>query len=525
MAQGPPPSLRVLFVEDSADDVELIRRELARFGFHVEPRVAETRADFLTALREGTWDVVLSDHSMKGFSSTDALRLLRDQDSDIPFIIVSGTIGEDSAVEAMRAGAHDYVLKHNLRRLGPAVERELREAANRRMQRSTHAALQASEHRLRHAQRMEAVGRLAGGIAHDFNNLLTVILGFSEFLIEELPENGPAHRDATEIRMAAQRATRLTKQLLAFSRQQVLERRVIDLVAALSEMQPMIERLIGEDVQFTFSHAEPPQLVLMDPGQFEQVVMNLVINARDAMPGGGQLTLFLDRERLDANHAAELEIKPGHYVVLVVTDTGEGMAPDTIEHIFEPFFTTKPPGSGTGLGLSTVFGIVHQSGGGIEVDSVVKQGTTFRVYFPLSGAAAVDHEKHMPQSSPREQASTILLAEDEQGVRAFLEMALRRAGHRVIATPSGTEALTIAERSPDPIDLLIADVVMPGLSGPEVADRLKHRHPSMQTLFLSGYSSHSALPERVTADPGAFLQKPFTVEALLAKVRERLSRS
>ena len=525
MAQGPLTSLRVLFVEDSPDDVELIRRELARFGFEIEPRVAETRPEFIKAIGEGTWDVVLSDHSMKGFSSTDALRLLRDRNSDIPFIIVSGTIGEDSAVEAMRAGAHDYVLKHNLRRLGPAVQRELREAANRRMQRSTQAALQASEQRLRHAQRMEAVGRLAGGIAHDFNNLLTVILGFSEFLIEQLPENEPPHRDASEIRMAAQRATRLTKQLLAFSRQQVLERRVIDLVGAVSEMQPMIERLIGEDVQFTFNHADPPQLVLMDPGQFEQIIMNLVINARDAMPGGGRLTLFLDRTRIDAAQAHELEIKPGQYVMLAVTDTGEGIDAETLDHIFEPFFTTKAPGSGTGLGLSTVFGIVHQCGGGIDVNSVVKQGTTFRVYFPLSGATTADDEKHAPQSKLRERASTILLAEDEQGVRAFLEMALKRAGHRVIATASGTEALAMAERSTDPIDLLIADVVMPGFSGPDVADRLRQRYPRMQTLFLSGYSSHSALPERVTADPGAFLQKPFSVDVLLSKVRERLARS
>ena len=525
MAQGPPSSLRVLFVEDSTDDVELIRRELARHGFQVQPRIAETRHEFLTAIQEGTWDVVLSDHSMKGFSSIDALRLLRDHDSDIPFIIVSGTIGEDSAVEAMRAGAHDYVLKHNLRRLGPAVERELREAANRRMQRSTQAALQASEQRLRHAQRMEAVGRLAGGIAHDFNNLLTVILGFSEFLIEELPENEPTHRDASEIRMAAQRATRLTKQLLAFSRQQVLERRVIDLVSAVSELQPMIERLIGEDIRFSFNHAEPPQLVLMDPGQFEQVVMNLVINARDAMPNGGRLTLFLDRARLDATHALELEIPPGQYVMLAVSDSGEGIDAETLDHIFEPFFTTKAPGSGTGLGLSTVFGIVHQSGGAIEVNSVVTQGTTFRVYFPLSAAPAADVQPEPPQPVPRERTSTILLAEDEHGVRAFLEMALRRAGHHVIATPSGTDALEAADRATENIDLLIADVVMPGLSGPEVADRMKRRHPGMQTLFLSGYSSHSALPDRVTTDPSGFLQKPFTIEALLSKVRERLSRS
>jgi two-component system cell cycle sensor histidine kinase/response regulator CckA len=515
----------VLFVEDSPDDVELIRLELARHGFQIQPRVVETRPDFLKAIKEGGFDVVLSDHSMKGFSSTDALHLLRDHDADIPFIIVSGTIGEDSAVEAMRAGAHDYVLKHNLRRLGPAVQRELRGAANRRMQRSTQEALQASEQRLRHAQRMEAVGRLAGGIAHDFNNLLTVILGFSEFLIEQLPEKDASHRDASEIRMAAQRATRLTKQLLAFSRQQVLERRVIDLVEAVGHLQPMIARLIGEDVQFGFTHAAPPQLVLIDPGQFEQVVMNLVINARDAMPSGGTITLFVDRVKVDSLRAAELEISPGSYATLAVSDTGEGMDEKTIEHIFEPFFTTKAPGSGTGLGLSTVFGIIRQSGGAIEVDSVVKQGTTFRVYFPLSAAASADREPATAAFRGIERPSTILLAEDEQGVRTFLEMALTRAGHRVIATPSGTEALAIALASRESIDLLIADVVMPGLSGPDVAERLKQSHPGLRTLFLSGYSSHASLPDRVTADPGAFLQKPFTVEALLSKVRERLSRT
>jgi signal transduction histidine kinase len=510
-------------VEDSADDVALIRRELSRHGFEIQERIAETRTDFLGAMKDGPWDVVLSDHSMNGFSSTEALHLLRNQDPDVPFIIVSGTIGEDSAVEAMRAGANDYVLKQNLRRLGPAIERELREAANRRMQRSTEAALVASEHRLRHAQRMEAVGRLAGGIAHDFHNLLTVILGFSEFLIEELAEDHSARADAAEIRKAAERASRLTKQLLAFSRQQVPERRVIDLIDAVSHMQPMIARLIGEDVQFTFNHTTRPQLVLMDPGHFEQLVMNLVINARDAMPGGGRLTLFIDRSRLDVLQAADLEVAPGDYVMMAVSDTGEGMDEATIEHIFEPFFTTKELGSGTGLGLSTVFGIVHQSGGAIAVDSAINRGTTFRVYLPLSKAVAADVEPAAKEPAGTARVSTILLAEDEEGVRAFLETALKRSGHHVIATTSGSEAVQVASTMTGPIDLLITDVVMPGMSGPEVADKLRMSHPRMRTLFLSGYSSHAALPDRVTADPGAFLQKPFTIDALLSKVRERLS--
>ncbi len=525
MAQGPPSALRVLFVEDSPDDVELISRELIRHGFQTESRAVESRADFLEALASETFDVILSDHSMTRFSSTEALRLLHEHAKDIPFIIVSGTISEDSAVDAMRAGAHDYVLKQNLRRLGPAVERELREAANRKAQRNTQAALQASEQRLHHAQRMESVGRLAAGIAHDFNNLLTVILGFSEFLMDRLPPDEGAHRDASEIRSAAQRATGLTKQLLAFSRQQVLERRVVDLVAAVNEMQPMIRRLIGEDLRLEFHLATPPQLVLIDPSQFEQVLMNLVINARDAMPAGGHLRVSISRERIEPERAADLAVTPGAFVMLSVTDNGQGIASETLEYIFEPFFTTKPPGEGTGLGLATVFGIVRQSGGVIAVESAVGHGTTFRVYFPLSAAAAADAERAPHLAPARAQASTILLAEDEQGVRAFLELALTRAGHKVIATQSGPEAVAVGQRSAAPIDLLITDVVMPGLSGPEVANQLRRYHPGMRTLFLSGYASHTALPEHITTEPGAFLQKPFTADVLMAKVRERLARS
>ena len=524
MAEVPLTVLRVLFVEDSPDDVELISRELRRHGFHPEARAVQDRRDFLEALNSGGVDVVLSDHSMQGFTSTEALRLLHEQSKDIPFIIVSGTIGEDSAVDAMRAGAHDYVLKQDLRRLGPAVERELREAANRRVQRSTQAALQATEERLHHAQRMESVGRLAAGIAHDFNNLLTVILGFSEFLIDRLPPDEVARRDASEIRTAAQRATGLTKQLLAFSRQPVIERRVVDLVAAVNDLQPMIRRLIGEDLRCEFDLAAPPQPVLIDPGQFEQVVLNLVLNARDAMPSGGHLRVAIARDRIEAARAAALDVTPGAFVVLSVTDTGQGIETETLEYIFEPFFTTKPPGEGTGLGLATVFATVRQSSGAVEVDSAVEQGTTFRVYLPLSAAAAPDVERTPERAPGRAEASTVLVAEDEPGVRAFLEMALTRAGHKVIMSQSGPEAVAIGQQSAAPIDLLISDVVMPGLSGPEVAQQLRRYHPAMRTLLLSGYASHMALRDQVIAEPGAFLQKPFTADALMAKVREQLSR-
>ncbi|MGE0863899.1 MAG: response regulator [Vicinamibacterales bacterium] len=525
MVQAPRSTdIRVLFVEDSPDDVELIMLELGRHGYRCDPRVVETRNDFLTALGNGPWDVVLSDHSMRQFTSLDALRLVREQDPDLPFIIVSGTIGEDAAVEAMRAGAQDYVLKHNMRRLGPAIEREMREAENRRQQRATQAALTASEHRLRHAQKLEAVGRLAGGIAHDFNNLLTVILGFSEFLIERLPPDDAPFRDASEIQLAAQRATRLTRQLLAFSRQQVLEPRTVDLVAAIRDLQPMVARLIGEDVRCEFVPAQPPHLVHIDPGQFEQVMLNLVINARDAMPDGGHLRVELDAVTLDEARALAVDVPAGAYIEVRVSDTGTGMTAETVEQIFEPFFTTKPPGRGTGLGLSTVFGIVRQHRGGIDVTTAPGRGTTFHVYFPVSSGPAGEHEQPVGRDSTPVPPGTILLAEDEEGVRSFLQTALERGGHRVISTGTGPDAVRLARTSGVPIDLLITDVVMPGLSGPEVAAAVAALFPAMRVIFLSGYSNHAALADNLGADGNTFLQKPFTMDTLMAKVRERLTR-
>jgi signal transduction histidine kinase len=512
----------VLFVEDSSDDVALTIRELANHGLSSDHQIVDTRAGFLAALKAGGWDLVVSDYSMQGFSAIEALRLLRDHDPDLPFIIVSPTSGEDIAVEAMRAGANDYVLKHDLRRLGPAVARELREAANRKMQRSTQAALHASEQRLQQAQRMESVGRLAGSIAHGFNNLLTVILGFTEFLLEHLPADDMARRDAVQVREAAERATRLTRQLLAFSRQQVLEPRVVDLASVIRGLQPMMTRLVGSGIQTQLRVPETPILVLIDPGQFEQVLMNLVVNARDAMPQGGRLVIAAEHETLDILRASELETPAGSYVAVSVSDTGAGIDPKLRERIFEPFFTTKAPGIGTGLGLSTVFGVVSQSGGVIDVQSVLHKGTTFRLYLPASDAVAAEPpapSRIVSAAEPR--PLTILLAEDEDGVRSYIEAALCRAGHDVITASNGPDAVQIGWNHTGPIDLLLADVVMPGLSGPDVADRLQRAHPEMHTVFLSGYAE---VPARVTSEPGGFLQKPFTLDTLLSKVRERAPR-
>jgi signal transduction histidine kinase len=519
MRSAPSTPLRVLLLEDPKAEIQPILSALTRHGFAFEHHVVHTRAGVAAALKGGKWDLVLGTHSLPDFSVVDALRLVKNADADLPFIVVSDVPGEEAAVESMRAGAHDYVLRRNLDRLGPAIEREIREAANRRMQRSAQTALQAAEHRQRHEQRMESVARLAGGIAHDFNNLLTVILGFAEFLADKMAPGEPAHRDATEIRSAAQRASRLTRQLLAFSRQQVLDRRVVDLAAAVTELQPMITRIVGEDVACEFEYAPTPQPVLVDPGQFEQVMMNLAINARDAMPAGGRLRVAVDGERLDGAQAAGLNLEEGPYVRLTVSDSGTAIADDEIEFVFDPFFQTKTARHGSGLGLSTVFGIVKQSGGGIRVDSAPGRGTTFTIHFPVSQAPGVS-ESARAAAAVAAKPSTILIAEDEEGVRSFLAMALTRAGHHVVASASGTEAVDLGLRHGQPIDLLIADVVMPGLSGPEVADQLQHAHPAMRTLFLSGYSN---IPERVATDPGAFLQKPFNVEALLAKIEDRLA--
>jgi CheY-like chemotaxis protein len=352
---------------------------------------------------------------------------------------------------------------------------------------------------------MESVGRLAGSIAHDFNNLLTVILGFTEFLLEHLPADEVARRDAVQIREAAERATRLTRQLLAFSRQQVLEPRVVDLAAVIRGLQPMLTRLVGPAIQTLVRVPETPILVLIDPGQFEQVLMNLVVNARDAMPQGGLLMIAAERETLDILRASELETPAGAYVAVSVSDTGAGIDPKLRERIFEPFFTTKAPGIGTGLGLSTVFGVVSQSGGVIDLQSELHKGTTFRLFFPVSNAAAAE-----PPTPSR-----IVIAAEPRPLTILL------AGHDVITASNGPDAVQMGSNHTGPIDLLLADVVMPGLSGPDVADRLRRAHPEMHTVFLSGYAE---VPARVTSEPGGFLQKPFTLDTLLSKVRERAAR-
>jgi signal transduction histidine kinase len=514
--------LRVLFVEDNEDDARLLQRHLERGGYNVESFRVDTRESFQSAVDNARWDVVISDHSMPYFSSLDALAVLKSYDIDCPFIIVSGTIGEDMAVDAMRAGAHDYVLKNNLARLAPAIDRELRDAELRQQAREERAARQAVELQLQQSQKMEAVGRLAGGIAHDFNNLLTAILGFAGIALDKLNAGGgPVKFELEQVKQAADRAARFTRQLLAFSRQQVLSPRLIDPGESIELMVPMLRQLIGEDVELSVTDRAVGR-VRVDPGQFEQVVMNLAVNARDAMPNGGTLRLCTERLMLEETDATRLQVQPGEYILMTVTDSGLGMDDETRARIFEPFFTTKPPGQGTGLGLSTVYGILKQSGGAIEVETAVSKGTTFRVYLPIGIPLEARPRERRPPRRVGQLEGTVLVAEDEESVRMLVETVLTTAGFRVFTAASGADAAAMLHSIDQPIDLLITDIIMPGMIGPDLARLVLQKSAQTRVLYITGYATHSAVPAGFLQDDDALLQKPFLPEQLLAKVQERL---
>jgi signal transduction histidine kinase/ActR/RegA family two-component response regulator len=378
------------------------------------------------------------------------------------------------------------------------------------------------ETQMRQAQKMEAVGRLAGGIAHDFNNLLTAILGYADLLAERVESSPDLAEDVAEIQKAGQRAASLTRQLLTFSRNRPTEQRVLSLDSLVADTEKMLRRLVGEDVRVT-ARSGGAGLVKVDVGQIEQVLVNLAVNARDAMPNGGQLTIETSRAELDETYSAtHLGVKPGWYALLAVTDTGAGMKAATLGHLFEPFFTTKEPGKGTGLGLSTVYGIVRQSGGHIEVYSEPGLGTTFKIYLPAveEGAGA------LPSGSVVRRLDrgfeTILLVEDEESLRVLVRRALESRGYSVLAPATTDEALLVCERNTGTIHLLLTDIVMPVMMGPDVARRACALRPDLKVLYMSGYTDESIMQRGVLKGDEAFIQKPFTPDALSQKVREVL---
>ncbi len=632
-------------VEDSPTDAKLMAKEFQRFDREVHFERVETAETLRSALRTKEWDAIICDWALPKFSAMEALSCLKELALDIPFIVVSGTVGEETAVEAMRAGASDYVLKDKLTRLAPAIERELAQKRTREVGRRTQDALRSSETRfirlwdsgivgittgvflgavhdandaflrmlgrsrtelqlgtiqweaitppewkhadevalellqsqgfapawekelirkdgervpvlvgvamldypmciavmtdlterkraekalldsekqLRLAQKMEAIGSLAGGVAHDFNNILSVILSYSGMLLSDLPPGDEMRESLEEIRQAGQRAAALTRQLLLFSRHQVFEPIVIDLNEILAGMDKLLPRILGEDVEVVSIPGAQLRRIIADPSHIEQVIMNLVVNARDAMPTGGRLTLETKNVVFDEAYSEQhLGVKPGPYVLLAVTDTGLGMDKETQLRIFEPFFTTKERGKGTGLGLSTVFGIVRQSGGSISVDSEPGVGTTFKAYFPSSEKEA-DEIRKAASPPVLTGTETILLIEDEEHVRAVSRAILARNGYTVVEVGSPAEALEVCEKPSKTIHLVLTDIVMPKMSGPELGKRLRSSRPEIKLLYMSGYTDDTIIRHGMLDPTTAFLQKPFTPEDLLRKVRDVL---
>jgi two-component system cell cycle sensor histidine kinase/response regulator CckA len=425
--------------------------------------------------------------------------------------VQSNTLGPED-IPAITAFAHQLSANWRKARLMQDLEKSLSE-------------MKAMQAQLLQAQKMEAVGRLAGGVAHDFNNLLTVITGYSALLRENLEAENPLQEEVREIEQAAQKAALLTRQLLAFSRKQILNPKVFDLNHVVADIRDMLKRLIGEDIELTTELADDLWLVEADPGQIEQVIMNLAVNARDAMPGGGKLTAATRNFQPGSDFLARHpEVSPGNYVRLSIVDTGAGIAPRALPHLFEPFFTTKERGKGTGLGLSTVYGIVKQSHGYIYVESEPGQGAAFSIYLPKSEASTQQSEPEQEAKPGLTGDETILLVEDEETVRSYTRTVLERQGYKVLDAGEGPEALRLATGNSGGIDLLITDVVMPRMSGSVLAERIREMIPDLTVIFLSGYAEDNVVHQGVLDDNINFLAKPFNKNDLLKKIRAALDR-
>jgi two-component system, cell cycle sensor histidine kinase and response regulator CckA len=509
--------IRVLIIEDSEDDALLIARELKSGGYDVKFQRVDSAGALARACDSQDWDLIISDYSMPHFSGTDALNLVRSKHLEVPFIFVSGTIGEETAVSAMKNGAQDYVMKGNLKRLVTAVQRELREAGERKERESL-------QKHVEQLQRFEAIGRLSGGIAHDFNNLIGAIMGWAELGFEEAAPGTKVRERFEKIREQSHRAAKLTSQLLAFGRRQILQPRNVNLNLFIREEMNFLGKVIGENIDVKIVEAPDLDVTHADPTQLQQVFMNLCLNARDAMPSGGQLKVETRNVTIGEDVCRKYpHATPGDYVLLTVTDTGLGMDNVTAERIFEPFFTTKAVGKGTGLGLATVYGIVKQHGGFIYVDTELGKGSTFRVYLP---AEAGVHEPR--ESSGNGQtlkgSETILLVEDDDGLRESVQEMLQSLGHRVICASDGKKAVELFGKNADEIDLVVMDVVMPSQGGLQTYPELTAVKPGIDVIFTSGYAGEAESLVTLLEKGAMFLQKPYDLSKLSQMIRKALDR-
>ena len=639
--------LRVLLVEHEPTDVELCAAALRGAGYLLQMDVVASPGDYARQLDSHKYDVVLSDYNIPGWSGMDALRLLREKRKETPFLLVTGALGEETAVSCIQQGVSDYILKDRLARLPHAIDRaigeqRLREEGNRAglalrqseeryrelvenaiygiyretahgrflqvnpalvrmlgyessrdlMELSALAAYRnpedradllleeyhrtgrvvgievewkrkdgmpllvrlsgrgvpnkagdlqeleiivedvterrALEKQLHQVRKFEAIGQLAGGIAHDFNNVIGAIMGWAELGSEQAPPDSRLSEYFKKIRTQAARAAGLTRQLLAFARRQILEPQNIQLNTVVTDVLSLLEKVIGNDVEIRTSLAPELAAVRADSSQVEQVLMNLCLNARDAMPSGGCLTIETRNTNLDDEACRRTPgLSPGRHAELIVSDNGIGMDAKTREHIFEPFFTTKEPGKGTGLGLATVFGIVRQHGGFVSVESEPNKGTQFRIYLPAvkSPADLAEPRSKLEETSFRGGKETLLVADDHEGIREMVRSALEGCGYRVLFAVNGEEAIHIFEEHVSEIRLVVLDMVMPRVGGLEAARRMRQIRPELPVIFTTGYSADHEALTRVIETGGAVVEKPFDPKKLARRVRELLDHS
>ena len=509
--------VRILAIDDDPQARALIEVALAGARFEPVLEVAPTAALGLARIQADDHDIYFVDQQLPDGTGIDLIHAAKQAGATKPFILITGHGSGDVDEAAFREGAADYLEKHLV---SSHLERSIRYAL-RNWQAGR--ALQDREEQLRQAQKMEAIGRLAGGVAHDFNNLLTAIIGYTDVVAERLEADSPVAHDVGEIRKAADKAAALTRQLLTFSRNQFVAPEVLDLNEIVNGMLPMLPRVMGEHVETTTALAPELARVKADPSQMEQVVVNLVLNARDAMPLGGHVTIETANVELTAERIAaeRFILDPGHYVMLAVIDTGVGMDAETRARAFDPFFTTKSKAKGTGLGLSTVYGIVEQSGGAIAIESAQGRGSAIRIYLPVTYEESA-HVDIPPPIYSGTGTETLLVVEDNDAVRDLAVEALRKRGYTVYEGRNAEEAIEWSLSSKVKPHLLVTDVVMPGLSGPNLAARLVQENPELRVLYMSGYTDDA------TAAHGAFwggvplLQKPFTPGQLAERVRMAL---
>ena len=509
--------LHILHLEDDPNDGTLVQSALEAGGIPCAITRVQTRDAFVAALEHGGIDLILSDSSLPAFDGLSAAQTVHIRWPAVPLILVSGKLDDELAVDALKSGVTDYVLKERLIRLAPAVRRAMQEVEERNERRQLEA-------QFIEAQKMEVIGQLATGVAHDFNNILAIIMGYNDLMMRKLGPDNSLRKHVGEIQHASERAIGLTRQLLVFSRKQTVRPVVLDLNDVVKDLNKMLRRLIDEHIEMAVIPGKQVGHIKVDSGYVGQVLMNLVVNARDAMPNGGKLTISTNNVTLDENYAqTHTDAIPGDYVMLSVSDTGTGMTDEVKARLFEAFFTTKPSGKGTGLGLTTCRTIAQQSGGHIGVYSEVGIGTTFKIYFPRVDQP-LDAEAQRLQAGPLPRGTeTLLVVEDEPSVKHLAREILEAQGYEVLLASNGQDGLRVArEHKGSPIRLVVTDVIMPLMGGQVMAKWLKTTYPGLKILFTSGYTDGAITHDGTLGRGVEFLPKPYTPAMLACKVRGML---